>query len=122
MKKKLILSVGVVLLIASYYFFKEDREPFDQSVWLASKHCKPIKEANRRSAMIEDLTANILKNKSASEIQALLGKPESEDVLPHIKRDFIYCIGRSHGLSMGWLVIHLDKEGKFARYDIVEAD
>ena len=121
MKKKLIFSVGVILLIASYYFFKEDREPFDQEVWLTSKHCKPIKEASKRSAMIEDLTTNVLTNKSADEIKALLGEPEDENVLPNIKRDFIYCIGKSHGLTMKWLVIHL-KEGRFDRHDIFAAD
>jgi len=121
MKKTLLIAFAILVVAGTYYFFQESRSPFNREIWLSSKHCKPVQEADKRLPMFKDVVAS-LKNKSREDIVHLLGEPDPESVLPNVKKDMVYCLGRSYGLSMNWLIIHLDQKGTFAGHEILKAD
>ena len=114
----LVCSVAVGLAL----YFKTEDKNFNKNEWKLSNHCKPVDKADLRAKMINDLTLNILKGKRLDEILELLGEPEEEKVLPNIKRDLLYCVGRPYGLTMSWLVIHLDENKNFKDFEIIKAD
>lgn len=72
--------------------------------------------------MIDEITQILLVNKNEDEIRNLLGNPEDLGVLSDVKRDFLYCLGKGYGLTAKWLVIHLNKERNFDRFEIIYRD
>lgn len=119
---RLIFFIVTFSLALVLYLAKTRQIKFDQRVWLSSKQCKPIKEADQRQHMLDDLTENLLRNKRRDAILKLLGEPEPKQVLPDVQRDFVYCLGRGYGLTMNWLLIHLDSQGNFGKYEVIQAD
>ncbi len=121
MKKIVLLIFFILLIIGLFLFFRDEQIPFNKEVWLSSKHCKPIKQASNRLPMIREVV-QLIKDKSRNEILEALGEPEPESVLPNVKKDLVYCLGKSYGLTMNWLVIQLDEKGKFEKSEILKAD
>lgn len=114
-----ILSYLVILL---FFFSCESKSiKFNSEVWRQSKHCKPVKLADMRYQMINDLTQNILVKKNKEEVIELLGESLPKNVLKEYQRDLIYCLGRSHSMTMQWLIISFDENNKLS-WKVIRGD
>lgn len=125
MKMKILAALALlIVLVIAYALMPIKQVAFDAEVWKRSNHCKPIEEATKRFSMTSDLSTNQLPGKSKAEIELLLGPSLEENVLRDKKRDLLYCIGHGSKLAMtmNWLAIHLDEQGKFGRIEILTGD
>lgn len=113
-----------ILFIIIFFVFScttKERE-FDQGVWKSSYHCKPIKNANLRFEMLQDMKKRVLPGKTIKEVISLLGDQEPQSVLPGVKRDLIYCLGNSKGLSVAWLILRFDRLGRYQSSEVLYRD
>lgn len=92
------------------------RQPFDAAAWRATgtETSREWKRYPTRLTMADDLVASgILKNKTRSEIAALLGPPTETSGFRGV--DMVYYLGPERGLiaiDSEWLLITLGSDGK----------
>lgn len=72
--------------------------------------------------MLADLLNRVLPGKSRSEIEALLGPSLETSYFQDSDKDMIYTLGPERGgflnMDSEWLLIWLDKEGRYSRFRI----
>jgi len=72
--------------------------------------------------MLKDIVENILPGNNKQEIENLLGPSLGTSYFSSLNKDLIYYLGPERdglfNIDSEWLLIWLDKDGKFERYMI----
>jgi hypothetical protein len=93
---------------------------FDVNKW---KENYTVNDISHRSMMLKDVVLNILPGKNKNEIEESLGPSLETNYFKDIEKDMIYFLGPERtsvfNIDSEWLLIWLDKNGKFDRYKIV---
>lgn len=96
-------------------------QKFDRGSWAASP---PYVHGDitPRQKMLGDVVENLLRGKSRREIEAMLGHSEATSFFQETSRDLIYMTGPERdtpfSIDSEWLLIWLDENGRFQRYEI----
>jgi hypothetical protein len=97
---------------------------FDHKIWLqgTSAGVIPGNKMSEREMMLSDLIENILPGKNKVEIEKILGPSLKTSYFAGVDKDLIYYLGPERdkfiNIDSEWLLLWLDKEGKFKRYKI----
>jgi hypothetical protein len=95
---------------------------FDSAMWRTPASYQATKPPTQRQMMVSDLRSRALPGKSRGEIEALLGPSLDTPYFSTTGRDLVYLLGPEHGffaIDNEWLLIWLDKQGRFDRSQIV---
>ena len=125
-KHRMITSVIAFLIFIPISFIIDNQhyQDFDPVAWQNSSRSA----ISERQRMIDDLTDNVLPDKTESDLLYLLGDPDYlEDAMPNSDADLQYLLGIDQGLSFGgtqyqWLLIWIDENGQFEKYRFTTLD
>ena len=96
---------------------------FDSDIWKSESSTDWNKGISLREQMLKDVVENVLPGKTKQEIENALGPSLETDYFKSVDKDLIYCLGPERdgffNIDSEWLLIWLDKDGKFERYMIV---
>lgn len=94
---------------------------FDSLAWRTSPPYM-IDDITPRQKMLADVVQHVLPGKTREEIESALGHSEETSYFEETGRDLIYMTGPERdavfGIDSEWLLIWLDKNGRFERYDV----
>lgn len=112
-----LVVAGYVLWLVNasdlYHWWKQTS--FDATTWKAAKGASFTDY--RREAMVDDLIGRkLVVGRSKSEVLELLGRADQFDL--DADRDLLYWVG-SRGMSLEWLAVDIDADGKVAKVFIV---
>jgi hypothetical protein len=96
---------------------------FDSSVWNTENAQVGKDGIGIREKMLKDLVVNVLPGKTKTEIEELLGTSLETNYFKSMDKDFIYYMGPQRDsaipIDSEWLLIWLDDNNKFKKYEIV---
>jgi hypothetical protein len=96
---------------------------FDSDIWKSKSSTDWNKGISLREQMLKDVVENVLPGKTKQEIVSALGPSLKTNYFSSLDKDLIYCLGPERdgffNIDSEWLLIWLDKDGKFERYMIV---
>jgi hypothetical protein len=100
------------------------QQRFDRTVWHdpGSADFRPD-DITPRQKMLADVTTTILPGRTRAELEVLLGPSLDTGYFKSTGRDLIYVLGPQRdswfAIDSEWLLVWLDKDGRFQRYAVV---
>ncbi|MDP2160605.1 MAG: hypothetical protein Q8K02_09000 [Flavobacterium sp.] len=96
---------------------------FDTNKWKGNSSLDTTNDISRRGMMLKDVVQNVLPGKNKKEIEELLGPSLETNYFKDVEKDMIYFLDTERtsifNIDSEWLLIWLDKNGKFDGYKIV---
>ncbi len=129
--KKIILII-ITLVTTTFLLSKcvHDELPkgsnvrdFNSTIWKSDSSTNWNNGISIREQMLNDVLENVLPGKYKQEIENILGPSLETGYFQSIDKDLIYYLGPERGnyfnIDSEWLLIWLDKDGKFKRFQIL---
>jgi hypothetical protein len=117
------LAVGLLRALPSPLPTGSHRQSFDRAVWHDPRSAEYRDgDATPRQKMLADVVRNVLPGRTRVELEEILGPSLNTSYFKGKGRDLIYMLGPQRDsyitIDSEWLLIWLDKDGRFERYTI----
>ena len=118
-----VLVVGLLRALPSSLPTGSHLQSFDPALWHDPNSSKYVDgDITPRQKMLADVVKNVLPGRTRVELEKILGSSLDTPYFKSEGRDLIYMLGPQRdsfiAIDSEWLLIWLDKEGRFKRYAI----
>jgi len=116
-------AMGLVRVLPSPLPTGSHLQSFDRAVWHDPRSGKYVEgDITPRQKMLADVVKNVLPGRTRAELEEILGPSLNTSYFKSGGRDLIYALGPQRDsfftIDSEWLLIWLDKDGRFKRYAI----
>lgn len=117
------LALGLVRAVPRPLRTGSDLERFDRAVWQDPRSADYVPgDVTPRQKMLADVVKSVLPGRTRVELEQILGPSLETSYFKSSGRDLIYVLGPQRDsyfvIDSEWLLIWLDKDGRFERYAI----
>ncbi|PYN50206.1 MAG: hypothetical protein DMD94_27260 [Candidatus Rokuibacteriota bacterium] len=117
------LATGVLRTLPRSLPTGSNLQSFDRTMWRDPHSAEHVEgDITPRQKMLADVVKNVLPGRTRAELENILGPSRNTAYFKSSGRDLIYTLGPQRdsyfAIDSEWLLIWLDKDGRFSRYEI----